>query len=65
MLDIDELNQKEDENWVYKGSVVLDLGPDSKHDLVLLKLSRGGVSSFSELEDFEMQHCISISSSAD
>jgi prolyl oligopeptidase len=42
VLDIDELNKAENENWVYKGATVLDLGPDEPHDIVLLKLSRGG-----------------------
>ena len=28
--------------WVWKGSTVLDLGPDEPHDIALLKLSRGG-----------------------
>ena len=42
VLDIDELNKAEDENWVYKGATVLDLGPNEPHDIVLLKLSRGG-----------------------
>jgi len=42
VLDIDALNEAEGETWVWKGKVLLDLGPDHPHDLALLKLSRGG-----------------------
>lgn len=42
MLDIDALNAAEGETWVWKGSNVIDLGPDEPHDVALLKLSRGG-----------------------
>jgi prolyl oligopeptidase len=42
VLDIDALNETESETWVWKGSTVLDLGPDEPHDIALLKLSRGG-----------------------
>lgn len=42
MLDIDALNAAEGENWVYKGATVLDLGPGTVQDIVLLRLSRGG-----------------------
>jgi hypothetical protein len=49
VLDLDALNKEEvnpktgePENWVWKGSTVLDEGPDVRTDRVMLKLSRGG-----------------------
>eukprot|EP00039_Didymoeca_costata_P024962 m.11957 g.11957 ORF g.11957 m.11957 type:complete len:708 (+) comp4563_c0_seq2:125-2248(+) len=42
VLDLDALNEKESENWTWKGSTPCDLGPDVHTDLVLLRLSRGG-----------------------
>eukprot|EP00729_Bicosta_minor_P001270 gene1270-30262_t len=42
VLDLDELNKSEGENFVWKGTSVLDLGPEVHTDLVLMKLSRGG-----------------------
>lgn len=42
VLDIDALNAAEGEPWVWKGSTVLDEGPDVPTQLVLISLSRGG-----------------------
>jgi prolyl oligopeptidase len=42
VLDIDALNEAEGELWVWKGSTVLDEGPDVPTQLVLISLSRGG-----------------------
>ena len=42
VLDLDALGKEEGESWVWKGSVVLDEGPEVRTDRVMLKLSRGG-----------------------
>ena len=42
VLDLDALGKEEGESWVWKGSVVLDEGPDVRTDRVMIKLSRGG-----------------------
>jgi prolyl oligopeptidase len=42
VLDVDALGAAEDVSWVWGGSTVLDEGPDTAKDLVIIKLSRGG-----------------------
>eukprot|EP00440_Ansanella_granifera_P033074 gb/GFBE01035886.1/.p1 GENE.gb/GFBE01035886.1/~~gb/GFBE01035886.1/.p1 ORF type:complete len:698 (+),score=148.88 gb/GFBE01035886.1/:1-2094(+) len=42
VLDIDALGKEEDQSWVWHGKVLLDEGPEAKHDICLVKLSPGG-----------------------
>lgn len=42
VLDLDALGAAEGESWVWGGYTLLDEGPDSPSDLVILELSRGG-----------------------
>jgi prolyl oligopeptidase len=60
VLDLDALNKEEvnpktgePENWVWKGSTVLDEGPDVRTDRVMLKLSRGGADA-TEVREFDL-----------
>jgi len=42
VLDLDALSKAEGKTWVWAGSIVLDEGPDTPTDRVLIKLSDGG-----------------------
>eukprot|EP00321_Phaeocystis_globosa_P008677 CAMPEP_0118811840 /NCGR_PEP_ID=MMETSP1162-20130426/1914_1 /TAXON_ID=33656 /ORGANISM="Phaeocystis Sp, Strain CCMP2710" /LENGTH=754 /DNA_ID=CAMNT_0006741511 /DNA_START=1 /DNA_END=2265 /DNA_ORIENTATION=- len=53
VLDLDALGREEGESWVWKGSVVLDEGPDVRTDRVMIKLSRGGADA-TEVREFDI-----------
>ena len=42
VLDVDALGAAEDVSWVWGGSTLLDEGPETRKDRVLIRLSRGG-----------------------
>ena len=48
MFDLDAYNEAEGENFVWKGTSVLDLGPEVHTDLVLMKISRGGAGEYTD-----------------
>lgn len=63
VLDVDALAAKEDTSWVWGGYDVLDEGPDSKWDRVLITLSPGG-SDAVVVREFDLEKCEFVSEQA-
>lgn len=56
VLDLDALGKAENESWVFKGSRVYDLEPETPPSRALLYLSRGGADAC-VVREFDLENC--------